>query len=148
MAKRKKSSAQLDREIASALSKRTRGHAARKKKTSKKSKGKQLVVEFDVAGLSNDQIDSLLGYAVAQGEESDTYDVGHPGVDVTSDVVGRGKHKKLVVKYAIEGLSDDQVDVLQGEVLAQAEENDPGLIINGVPQNVVYPSVPVTSKIV
>jgi hypothetical protein len=40
------------------------------------------------------------------------------------------------------------VDVLQGEVLAQAEENDPGLIINGVPQNVVYPSVPVTSKIV
>jgi hypothetical protein len=146
MAKHKKTPAQLDREIASVLAKgkRKSRHAARKKKFV----NKQLVVEYDVTGLSEDQIDSLTGYAVAQGEESDTYDVGHPGVDVKSSVVGRGKRKKLVVKYALAGLSEDQIDVLRGEALAQAEANDPGLIINGVPQNVVYPDVPVTSKIV
>ena len=141
-AKRKKP-AQLDREIASALSKRERSHAARKK-----SVGKQLVVEYDVTGLSEDQIDALTGYAVAQGEESDTYDVGHPDVKVTSRVLKRGKRKLLVVGYDLTGLSEDQVDVLRGEAIAQAEENDPGLIIDGVPQNVVYPDVPVTSKIV
>lgn len=145
MAPRKKSSAQLDREIASALSKR-KGNGSRGR--TKMSAGKQLVVEYDVTGLSDDQIDSLTGYAVAQGEESDTYDVGHPGVEVTSSVVGRGKRKKLVVKYALAGLSNDQIDVLRGEALAQAEANDAGLIINGVPQNVVYPDVPVSSKIV
>ena len=129
------------------LSKRKSGksrHAVRKKPAGHK----QLVVEYGVAGLSNDQIGSLEGYAVAQGEESDTYDVGHPDVQVTSSVVGRGKDKKLVVKYDITGLSEDQVDVLQGEAIAQGEANDPGLIINGVPQNIVYPDVPVTSKIV
>jgi hypothetical protein len=142
MPQRKKSTAQLDREIASALSRRKPGHAA------KKAAGKQLVVEYDVMGLSEDQIDALTGYAVAQGEESDTYDVGHPSVEVTSSVVGRGKRKKLVVKYDLAGLSKDQIDVLQGEAIVQGEANDAGLIINGVPQNIVYPDVPVTSKIV
>ena len=142
MAKRQKSSAQLDREIATALSKRKHSH------TTRKTVGKQLVVEYDVTGLSEDQIDSLTGYAVAQGEESDTYDVGHPDVKVTSRVLGRGKRKLLVVGFDLTGLSDDQVGVLRGEAVAQAEANDAGLIIDGVPQNVVYPDVPVTSKIV
>lgn len=150
MTKRKKSPAQLDREIASALSKRkdNKGHKSSHAARKKPAKHKQLVVEYDVAGLSNDQIDSLTGYAVAQGEKSDTYDVGHPDVKVTSSVVSRGKGKKLVVKFDITGLSEDQIDVLQGEAIAQGEANDAGLIINGVPQNVVYPNVPVTSKIV
>lgn len=78
-----------------------------KPRTRRRARSPRARSSWSSSTLSNDQIDALLGYAVAQGEESDTYDVGHPGVDVTSDVVGRGKHKKLVVKYAIEGLSDD-----------------------------------------
>lgn len=142
MAKRKKP-AQLDREIATALSRRKPGHAALKKAA-----GKQLVVEYDVTGLSKAQINELTVHAVVQGEESDTYDVGHPDVKVTSRVLARGKRKFLVVDYDLTGLSEDQVGVLRGEAVAQAEANDSGLIIDGVPQNVVYPDVPVTSRIV
>jgi hypothetical protein len=115
-------------------------------------KGKKLVVEYDVTGLSEDQIDSLAGYAVAQGEASD-YDeefgsVNYPDVRVTSRVTGRGKRKRLVVAYDVAALSEDQIDSLAGAAIAQAEANDAGLIINGVPQNVQYPDVPVTSKVV
>ena len=159
MTKSKRSPKQLDREIAAALSARKRPIAAalsaRKRPASKSaratrraSSGKLLVVEYDVTGLSEDQIDMLTGYTVVQGEESDTYDVGHPGVKVTSQVLKRGRRKLLVVGYDLTGLSEDQIDALTGEALAQAEQNDPGLIIDGVPQNVVYPSVPVTSKII
>ena len=142
MAKSKKP-AQLDREIAAALSKRKSSHTTRKKPA-----GKQLVVEYDVTGLSKAQIDELTGHAVAQGEESDTYDVGHPDVKVTSHVERRGKRTFLVVGYDVTGLAVDQLDVLRGEALAQAEENDPGLITDGIPMFTVYPDVPVTSKIV
>jgi hypothetical protein len=150
MAKRK-SPAQLDREIAAALSRSKPRHASRKR-AGKKPAGKKLVVEYDVAGLSEDQIDSLTGYAVAQGEASDFDEdfggVNYPDVKVTSRVAGRGERKRLVVEYDVTDLSEDQVDVLTGAAIAQAEANDPGLIIDGVPQNVVYPDVPVTSKIV
>ncbi|HSX23028.1 MAG TPA: hypothetical protein VLE97_09665 [Gaiellaceae bacterium] len=148
---RRKSPAQLDREIAASLSHAKRKAPARKKRAPARA-GKKLVVEYGVTGLSEDQIDSLAGYATAQGEASD-YDeefgaVNYPDVGVTSRVAGRGKGKRLVVTYDVVGLSEDQIDSLAGAAIAQAEANDAGLIINGVPQNVQYPDVPVTSKVV
>lgn len=123
-----------------------------KRKPARTKRGKKLVVEYAVAGLSNAQIDSLTGYAVAQGEASD-YDeefgaVNYPDVAVTSRVAGRGKQKRLVVTYDVRGLSEDQVDSLAGAAIAQGEANDAGLIIGGVPQNVQYPDVAVTSKVI
>lgn len=44
-----------------------------------------LVVEFDVTGLTKDQIGWLASEAVVQAERSD----GHPGVTATSKVVAR-----------------------------------------------------------
>ena len=142
--KRKKLPAQLDREIAAALSRRKPSHAARKK-----SSGNQLVVEYDVTGLSRAQIDELAGHALAQAEASDygQDEDNHPSVKVTSRIDKRGKRKHLVVTYNVTGLSDREIGVLEGEAIAQAEENDPGLITNGVPMFTVYPTVPVTSKI-
>jgi hypothetical protein len=144
---RRRSPRQLDREIAAALA-----HAKRKGSQKKTDAPKKLVVEYDVAGLSKAQVDSLTGYAVAQGEASD-YDeefgaVNYPDVGVTSRVSGRGKQKRLVVTYDVRGLSEDQVDSLAGAAIAQGEANDGGLFIGGVPDHVQYPDVAVTSKVV
>ena len=144
MPRRKTPAAQLDREIASALSGRL--HAARK------NAGKKLVVEYDVSGLSKAEIGSLENHALAQAEASD-YDeefgaVNYPDVRVTSRVVGRGKRKRLVVEYAVAGLPEDQIDSLTGAAYAQAEGADGDLWIDGEPTVTPYPDVPVTSKIV
>jgi hypothetical protein len=150
---RKKSAAQLDREIADALS---RGRLpsrplpslpaarhARKKPAGKK----KLVVEYDVTGLSKKEIDALTGAAEVQAEESDTYDIGHPDVAVKSRLRKGGKRKILVVEYDVAGLSEDQIDVLTGEAEAQADGGDGGLWIDGEPTSAVYPSVSYTSKV-
>ncbi len=48
-----------------------------------------LVVEYDVTGLSEDQIDVLALEAVVQGEASDTCEPGHPDVAVTTRIERR-----------------------------------------------------------
>lgn len=120
---------------------------------------KTLVVEFDVTGLTKAQIGALAGAAIAQGEASDGQGgkryykgetEGHPDAPFLGDqVAARGKKKVLVLKFDVTGFNKQEIGYLASEVEVQAEENDDaGLIIDGVPQNVTYPSVPVTSKIV
>jgi hypothetical protein len=119
---------------------------------------KTLVVEFDVTGLTKAQVGALAGAAVAQGEASDGQGGkryykgetgGHPDAPFLGDQVAtRGKKKVLVLKFDVTGFNKQEIGYLASEVEVQAEENDAGLIVDGVPQNVVYPSVPVTSKVV
>ncbi len=123
-----------------------------------KKTSKTLVVEFDVTGLTKAQIGALAGAAVAQGEASDGQGgkryykgetEGHPDAPFLGEAVAaRGKKKILVLRFDVTGFNKQEIGYLASEVEVQAEENDAGLIIDGVPQNVVYPSVPVTSKIV
>jgi hypothetical protein len=120
---------------------------------------KKLVVTFNVTGLSKAQIGALEGQAVPQGEPSDGQggdryekgesEGGHPNAPfLGSKVVKRGKQKFLDVTFDVTGFTKSEIGYLASEVEVQAEENDAGLIIDGVPQNVVYPSVSVTSKVV
>lgn len=119
---------------------------------------KTLVVEFDVTGLTKVQVGALAGAAIVQGEASDGQGgkryykgetEGHPDAPFLGDqVAARGKKKILVLKFDVTGFNKQEIGYLASEVEVQAEENDAGLIIDGVPQNVVFPSVPVTSKIV
>ncbi len=74
---------------------------------------------------------------------------GHPNAPFrSSKVTKRGKTKILAIEFDVIGFTKNEIGSLASEVEVQAEENDAGLIINGVPQNVVYPSVSVTSKVV
>ncbi len=119
---------------------------------------KKLVVEFDVTGLTKAQISALEGQAIPQGEASDGQGgkryykgetEGHPDAAfLGSKVAKHGKRKILAVEFNVTGFTKNEIGYLASEVEVQAEENDAGLIINGVPQNVVYPSVSVTSKVV
>jgi len=119
---------------------------------------KILVVEFDVTGLSKIQISALEGQAIPQGEPSDGQGgdryykgetEGHPDAPfLGSKVSKRGKRKILAVEFNVTGFTKSEIGYLASEVEVQAEANDAGLIINGVPQNVVYPDVSVTSKVV
>jgi hypothetical protein len=119
---------------------------------------KILIVEFDVTGLSKAQISALEGQAIPQGEASDGqggkhYDKGesegHPNAPFRgSKVTTRGKRQVLAVEFDVTGFTKREIGYLASEVEVQAEANDAGLIIDGVPQNVVYPDVPVTSKVV
>jgi hypothetical protein len=119
---------------------------------------KKLVVEFDVTDLSKAQIGALEGQAVPQGEASDGQGgkryykgetEGHPDAPfLGSKVAKRGKRKILAVEFDVTGFTKSEIGYLASEVEVQAEENDAGLITDGVPQNVVYPSVSVTSKVV
>jgi hypothetical protein len=119
---------------------------------------KKLVVEFDVTDLSKAQIGALEGQAVPQGEASDGQGgkryykgetEGHPDAPfLGSKVTKRGKRKILAVEFDVTGFTKSEIGYLASEVEVQAEENDAGLITDGVPQNVVYPSVSVTSKVV
>lgn len=123
------------------------------------SKRKILVIEFDVTDLSKAQISALEGHAIPQGEESDGQGgkryykgetEGHPDAPLLgSKVAKRGKRKVLTVEFDVTGFTKSEIGYLASEVEVQAEGNDAGLIINGVPQNVVYPDVPViTTKVV
>lgn len=120
---------------------------------------KKLVVEFDVTGLSKAQISALEGQAVPQGEPSDGQGgnryykgetEGHPNAPfLDSKLTKRRKKKILTVEFDVTGFTKSEIGYLASEVEIQAEGNDDsGLIINGVPQNIVYPSVPVTNKVV
>ena len=119
---------------------------------------KHLVVEFDVTGLSKAQISALEGQAVPQGEASDGQggkhyykgeSDGHPDAPFRgSKVTTHGKRKILTVEFDVTGFTKSEIGYLASEVEVQAEENDAGLITDGIPQNVVYPSVSVTSKVV
>lgn len=129
------------------------GREAMSKKSSKK-----LVVEFDVTGLTKAQIAALEGQAVPQGEASDGQGgkryykgetEGHPDAPfLGSKVTKRGKRSNLAIAFDVTGFTKSEIGYLASEVEVQAEGNDADLIINGVPQNVVYPSVSVTSKVV
>lgn len=121
-------------------------------------KTKTLVVEFVVTDLSKAQIGALEGQAAAQGEASDGEGgkryfkgetEGHPDAPfLGSKIAKRGKSKILTLRFDITGFTKSEIGYLASEIEVQAEENDAGLIIRGVPQNVVYPSVAVTSKVI
>jgi hypothetical protein len=124
-----------------------------------KTTGKKLVVEFDVTGLTKAQSGALSGDAVAQGEASDGQGgkryykgetEGHPDAPfLGSKVTKRGKRKALTIEFDVTDFTKTEIGYLASEVEVQAEGNDDaGLIIKGVPQNVVYPSTSVTSKVV
>lgn len=120
---------------------------------------KKLVVEFDVTALSKAQTSALAGAAIAQGEASDGQGgkryykgetEGHPDAPfLNSKVAKRGKRKILAISFDVTGFTKSEIGYLASEVEVQAEgDDDAGLIIKGVPQNVVYPSTSVTSKVV
>lgn len=105
---------------------------------------KKLVVEYDVTGLSKDQIDELELEARVQGEESDgqggkRYDgeTGHPGAMVLgSKVEKRSKRSVLVVEFDVTNLTKNEIGCLASEAEVQSERSDG------------HPNVDVTSRVV
>jgi hypothetical protein len=105
---------------------------------------KKLVVTFNVAHLSKDEIDELALEVAAQGEESDgqggkRYDgkTGHPSVPVLgSKILQNAQRQRLVVEFDITGLTKDQIGWLASEAEVQAESSEG------------HPDVEVTSKVI
>ena len=114
------------------------------KRPSKKKSKKVLVVEYDVTGLSKDEIGELELEAVVQGEASDgqggkRYNgkTGHPDTPVlNTKVIKRGKRSALVVNFDVTSLTKTEIGYLASEAEVQGERSDG------------HPSVDVTSKIV
>ena len=95
-------------------------------------KPKKLAIEFDVTGLSKDEIGELELEAVVQGEETDGqggkhYDgvTGYPDTPVLGTKIRkRGKRAFLVVTFDVAHLTRSQLDWLASQVMVQGEASD------------------------
>lgn len=109
---------------------------------------KKLVVEFNVTGLSPEQIASLEAAASAQGEASDGsggkhYEKGGPGhpdaLSVTPKIIHRGRGKYLSIEFDVTGFTKMEIDYLATEAGIQAEADEDDFVAR--------PDVPVTTTI-
>ena len=99
---------------------------------SKTKKPKTLAIEFNVTGLSKNEINALENEAVVQGEETDGqggkhYDgvTGYPDTPVLgAKVAKRGKKSLLVVTFDVTHLTRSQLDWLASQVMVQGEASD------------------------
>lgn len=98
----------------------------------KTKKPKTLAIEFDVTGLSKNEINELENEAVVQGEETDGqggkhYDgvTGYPDTPVLgAKVIKRGKKSLLVVTFDVTRRTKSQLDWLASQVMVQGEASD------------------------
>ena len=99
---------------------------------SKTKRPKTLAIEFDVTGLSKNEINELENEAVVQGEETDGqggkhYDgiTGYPDTPVLgAKVIKRGKKSLLAVTFDVAHLTRSQLDWLASQVMVQGEASD------------------------
>jgi hypothetical protein len=101
----------------------------------------KLVIEFDVTGLSEGEIEALARRAVAPSEESDGQGgkrysgvTGHPSVSVLGCEFLKGCNSpRLVVEFDVTGLTKDQIGGLAREAEVQAESSAIGVSLKVVP---------------
>ena len=113
-------------------SKSKRKSSDKRRSSGKSGKRKVLVVEFDVTDLSKDEIGELELETVVQGEESDGQggkryygETGHPDAAVLgTKAMKRGKHKTLVVEFAVTGFTKSEIGYLASEAEVQGEASD------------------------